>query len=442
MRFARLVVVPGLALLLAGCSGSSGDQPAAKPSEAASAPTAQATAKQATATLAANVTRAQGPPEHDGKRTLAHIVMLANTIGSRVAGTPGEAAAAKYIADQFRADGYDVEVMDFSYEGDRFRAGTVGIDGAASMLDAESLGGSAGGKVSGVPVYVGLADAAGIGGRSLQGKVAVADRGTLRFVEKFDNVKAAGAVALVLINNQVGSINGTLGKPADIPVVAVASTAGDQLRAAVTAAKRITIEVPQGTTSHALDVVARPRAGAACRILVGGHHDSVPGTGAANDNASGAAHVIELARAFAADGIDEGLCFATFGAEESGLFGSKALVDRLRTEGGLPRVMINLDVTGIGTEVELIGDARLKKEALGIAATLGIPAASSSLPANAGSDHQSFQDAGVPILYLTSGDFGTIHTPQDVTGDIDPQTVEELGDLAYACIKQILGEVA
>ena len=61
----------------------------------------------------------------------------------------------------------------------------------------------------------------------------------------------------------------------------------------------------------------------AARILIGAHYDSVPGTPAADDNASGVAAVIAAARAV---GPMQDVCYALFDGEESGFLGSRALV--------------------------------------------------------------------------------------------------------------------
>ena len=382
---------------------------------------------------------ATGPAEHDADRAMAHVQELARE--PRVAGTPAEARAAQYIAAQFASYGYTAEIMEFEFEGDRFRAGEVEVRGR--KVEALTLAGSPGGLASAETVYVGLADQAGIAGKDLRGKIAVADRGTLNFVVKYQNVNDAGAVGLVIVNNQPGPFSGNLTTLAAFPVAAVSQEDGAAVLEAARAGERIAIDVPptEGLTK-ALNVVARPAADATCDVVVGGHFDSVPGAPGANDNASGTANVLELARATAADGLDEGVCFAAFGAEESGLHGSKALVAALEEEGALPQFMLNLDVTGIGNGVEVIGGSQAAREALAIARDAGIPAVASTLPANSGSDHESFVNAGVEVVFLTSGDFSTIHSPQDVTGDIEPQTLDQVGDLGLLVIRDLLAQVA
>ncbi len=177
-------------------------------------------------------------------------------------------------------------------------------------------------------------------------------------------------------------------------------------------------------------------------MLVGGHFDTVPSAPGANDNASGVANTLELARALAADGLDEGLCFAAFGAEESGLNGSKALVADLKSRGALPAYMVNLDVTGIGGRVEVIGTGPASQVALRLAKEAGIEAVPSRLPPNSGSDHQSFADAGVETVYFTSGDFSTIHSPEDVAAAIDQAMLDRIGDSALLTVRALLEEVA
>ena len=189
-------------------------------------------------------------------------------------------------------------------------------------------------------------------------------------------------------------------------------------------------------------MIARPAEGARCELLAGGHHDSVPAAPGAIDNASGVAIVLELARLFAADGLDEGLCFATFGAEESGLWGSIALATKWREGGELPRVMVNFDVTARGDIVGLIGDKELVGRVEALLKEAGFPASPSALPPNAGSDHMSFAEAGVPVLFFSDAILGDIHTPADVFELVEPDALDRFGDAGALAIDALLAEIA
>lgn len=389
---------------------------------------------------AAPPTGAIGPPTHEGDRAYAHIQKLATEIGPRVAGSEGERKAADYIASQFASSGYTVEKQPFSYTGDLFRAATVKV--AGKPFEAITMDGSAGGTVSGTAVFIGLGDSAGLVGKNVSGKIAVADRGTLTFAEKYEAARLAGAAGLVIINTSDGQLNGRTEQGAAFPVLGAAGEDGAAIRAAARNGEAFELVSKGNQPSSAVNVLARPAPGAACDVLVGGHYDTVPNAPGANDNASGTANVMELARAMAADGLDTGVCFAAFSAEESGLFGSDAMLKRLSAEGHSPKAMMNLDVTGIGTGVNLVGDRNTVTAALETAAKLKISARRSELPANSGSDHITFQQAGIPSVWFFSGEFESIHSPRDISTDIDVQELDRVGDLAYAVLTELLRQVA
>jgi Zn-dependent M28 family amino/carboxypeptidase len=357
-----------------------------------------------------------------------------------VAGSSGETRAAEYIRDQFRASGYAVEIVPFTFKGDTYRPATVSTKDA--QLPAFTMTGSPGAKVTGAAVLVGIADAAAVSGRDLAGKIALADRGSIRFSEKVTAVAAAGAAGLIVINNEDGDLLGNIGFESAFPVTGVDRKTGDALRAAASRGESITVETPVAQEGHAVNVIARPSPGARCDVIAGGHHDTVPGTGGAHDNASGAAETIELARAFAAGGIAPGLCFVTFGAEESGLHGSQALVQALQSTGILPRAMINLDTVGAGTAIDIIGTGSLTQQAYALARALSIEAAVVELGGQFGSDHQSFAKAGVPVVFFATNDFSKIHTPADTIDTINRDLLANQGALAMAFIKELLGRVA
>ena len=95
-------------------------------------------------------------------------------------------------------------------------------------------------------------------------------------------------------------------------------------------------------------------------ILIGAHYDHIGVVPAkdgdeiangANDNASGTATVLELARYFGkSKGTSRGLIFAFFSAEEKGLLGSKHLAQTLKDAGVNLYAMLNFEMTGVPME--------------------------------------------------------------------------------------------
>jgi hypothetical protein len=92
-------------------------------------------------------------------------------------------------------------------------------------------------------------------------------------------------------------------------------------------------------------------------VVVGGHYDSVPNCPGANDNATGAAATLALARAFARRRPARTLRFIAFVNEEppyfqSGVMGSKVCARRSRKRGEDVVAMLSLETIGYYTDEE------------------------------------------------------------------------------------------
>ena len=88
-------------------------------------------------------------------------------------------------------------------------------------------------------------------------------------------------------------------------------------------------------------------------VLVGAHYDSVEGSPGADDNASGVAALLEIARAFAgsppalaANDPRVHVQFVAFDKEELGLLGSRAHCRALRARGANVVAMMSLEMLG------------------------------------------------------------------------------------------------
>lgn len=81
-------------------------------------------------------------------------------------------------------------------------------------------------------------------------------------------------------------------------------------------------------------------------ILIGAHYDAVPGTPGADDNATGVAVLLELARAFATEPLRHPVRFVAFDMEEYGLLGSQAYAAQLKQQQQPLRLMLSLEMLG------------------------------------------------------------------------------------------------
>ncbi len=174
-------------------------------------------------------------------------------------------------------------------------------------------------------------------------------------------------------------------------------------------------------------------AGARPLLIVGGHFDHLglggPGSLApaefgavhhgADDNASGVAVILELARELGAAPPPADVLFALWSGEELGLLGSQHFLERPTVSLERLRFKLNLDMVGRAGNGRLIVLAAGSSPAFaGWLAEAG-PAAGLELDVNlsaqgvGGSDHQPFVRRRVPALHLFSGLHGDYHRPSD-----------------------------
>jgi hypothetical protein len=141
-------------------------------------------------------------------------------------------------------------------------------------------------------------------------------------------------------------------------------------------------------------------------ILVIGHLDTVGHTSGADDNASGAAGVLETAGALSGYASGHALIFAASNGEERGMSGAKALLKELKRTGELARLdlVVNMDMIGwnAGWIVDLETDERSAalSDRAAEAARVYTRLKPNIVPDSADGDHIPFLRAGIPA-YLS-----------------------------------------
>jgi aminopeptidase YwaD len=172
-------------------------------------------------------------------------------------------------------------------------------------------------------------------------------------------------------------------------------------------------------------------------IILGAHFDSVQGTPGADDNASGAAVLLEAARLLARARVGSQVLFCAFNLEELNMIGSGYLAKKLKSAGAKVDAMISLEMVGYtdsrpgsqkypfglkafypdrGDFIGVIGNwnsaSLLRRFARQMRQVRGLPVETLSVPGNGGlipavrlSDHAPFWDAGYPALMVTDTSF-------------------------------------
>ena len=204
-------------------------------------------------------------------------------------------------------------------------------------------------------------------------------------------------------------------------------------------------------------------------IVIGGHYDScvcnkdrfdatsnAPG---ADDDGSGSAAVIELARVFShhfPHGLNATIVFATYSGEEMGLLGSTHLAERLHAQGYRIVAAMTDDIIGNvvaddgtrdSTSVRVFGadpDAGVSRELLRYVWSAGetYQPSFAVLPVfrldriNRGGDHIPFHNKGDPAVRFTERleNYKRQHLPTDTLADVDFGSVSRVARLNGATI--------
>jgi Zn-dependent M28 family amino/carboxypeptidase len=315
-------------------------------------------------------------------------IAIANE-GNRAATTPGYLASLDYVESRLKRAGYTTERVPFDFPKWTQNAPSI-IEETAPTAQTFAEGTdyivaqfSAGADVSGavVPtndIEIPPAGGAGTGTSGCEasdfppetaGGIALMQRGTCTFVDKYANAKAAGAIAAVIFND--GGDTADREEPLattstafiGIPTVMISNDIGESLlNEAKAGPVTLRIAVDATTTPNTeYNLIADTPSGYKGRtIVVGAHLDSVAEGPGINDNGSGTATDLAIAEAIAK--LDQKprnrIRFAWWGAEEAGLVGSTAYVQQLVASGDISQVEANLnfDMLGSPNFVRLVYD--------------------------------------------------------------------------------------
>jgi Zn-dependent M28 family amino/carboxypeptidase len=367
------------------------------------------------------------------RRLRAHLTALETIArrndGVRAVGTPGYSQSVAYVTRQLRAAGYRPRLNRFFFDYFRetsptvFERVTPGSRRYERGPDFVTMRYSGGGNLTAQVIPVDLtsassgcetSDFAAFPPRA----VALMRRGGCTFSQKAGNAAANGAAAALIANDgspgRTAPISATLVVRVQIPVMIISSEVATELASLANISPvnvRIALSV-RTTRARAANVIADLPGRRSGVVLLGAHLDSVANGPGINDNGSGTALVLEVARQARRLRIRprHGLRFAFWGAEEIGLVGSRAYVQGL-TATRLSRIrsVLNLDMVGSRNFGRLVysgdglpsGSLRIENAFRAYFAGRGLAVEEVSL--GAGSDHAMFAAARIPVGGLFTG---------------------------------------
>jgi Peptidase family M28/PDZ domain len=447
------------------------------------------------ATASASVAFRVAPPSPS--TLAAHVIALtAPEMEGRASGTIGGERAARYIVDQLAAAGLRPGGEGGSFLQSFVIGATVHLGDGSSLVrlgarparfeagrDWMPHGGSSRGSVRGELAFAGYGiseaghdDYAGL---DVTGRVVLVLEGAPPQLSgprpsRLDKLIAArrrGAVALLIAGDglptlestsaPVNLVSGTLTAATTDALLAPSgltraelvrrvaeSRASPSLATGVEVSLSIDLEAADVRTANVIGVVpGHDPARAAEVVVVGAHYDHLgrsdgavyPG---ADDNASGTALVLELARAFAAaGGAPRTLVFALFSGEEIGLRGSRHYLGNPTVPIERTVAMINFDMVGrLGDRPLDVGGTAtgsgLKTAVDDAGRQLGIALADRDAPGGA-SDHAPFYSAGVPVLFFHTGSHPDYHRPTDTADKIDADGMARVAAVSARVIEYV-----
>jgi aminopeptidase S len=184
--------------------------------------------------------------------------------------------------------------------------------------------------------------------------------------------------------------------------------------------------IARSVRSTSQNVLADLRPGARRVLVVGAHLDSVRAGPGINDNATGVTALLEIARVVRGRFPDLAVRFAFWGAEEAGLFGSRAYVSAARRSQVAG--YLNFDILGSRSGDYAIYEGPFAARWLGYFERRGVDAKLIDIAGR--SDHAPFAQAGVPVGGLYAGDYACYHRACDRVSAIDFAVLETLARAA------------
>jgi hypothetical protein len=417
----------------------------------------------------------------DAEGLMAHVRYLADdALEGRGLASRGERCAAEYVAAQFDAAGLEPAGDSATWmQGFQVRVGSrlgednaliVGGEGLALGADWAPWGFSASGRIEGALVYTGSGlsrDASGAVRQddrpAVSGRIAVveiATEGSPDWSFQSDpHFKAAvaqgreatGVILLLDEGETLPSLERERRPFIGVPVVAAAGAAAEFVRAAAQAGESAAIQTGvEAVMGEALNVVALLPGSDPERadevVVVGAHYDHLGHGGegsfapdvhdihnGADDNASGTATLIEVARALAAGPAPaRPVVFIAFSGEEMGLLGSAHFVREPTVTLDDAVAMLNMDMIGRlrDNTLTVFGMATAPEwEPLIEDVNAAQPSAFELAlrPSGLGpSDHRSFFQVGIPALHFFTDRHSDYHRPEDDWEALDAAGLERI----------------
>jgi Peptidase family M28/PA domain len=210
-----------------------------------------------------------------------------------------------------------------------------------------------------------------------------------------------------------------------------------------------TSRIETGTLFNVISVIRGYAPNSDEAVLLGAHRDHFGQQAGllfagADDNASGTAVLLEIARvlALAPAAPKRSVLFLSFSGEEQGLLGSKLYVSQPIVALAKTTAMINVDHAGAGNGRLTVGVTGLEKSTAQRSGELaGLADKIDVFGYFPGGDHVPFKEAGIPTVTVVSGGAHPhFHQPSDTADTVNPEILQSVARYVLALTWQLANE--
>lgn len=380
---------------------------------------------------------------------MGHVKHLASEIGSRTIGSPGNLAAAEYIAGIFGSMGLSLEVQrfpcpDWAEEFTSLELGGEALEASANTfspacdvtapsLALGTLAELEAAEISGrIPIFYG-----DLAQRELAAKGAIyvseRDRKIIQILEE------RSPVGLITVNP---TLNGRwrLVEDFDLAIPSVTVTARSGLKLVERAGDSVHMRIrARRSPSYSANTIGRLAGERPEKIVLCAHYDTKVDTPGAYDNASGVASILTLARCLSQTPHRYTLEWVAFSGEE--MYGLGDMEYAHQTGVGFDRILAAINLDGVGPRIAANSIATFSAsesfDALVSRLKMNYPGVVKVDPWPA-SDHYIFYSHGVPSIAFSSvGVKDIYHTPADTIEWISPDKLAEAVLLARDIVQAL-----
>ncbi len=385
------------------------------------------------------------------------VAFLTDSIGNRYPASEGDLMVRKHLMRKFADYGLECHEQTFDITEYMWGEGSLQltIDSAvtpfSSGKDFVVQARSASDTLS--AEYVVILDAIPDSCHCLmQGKVVICPyKGDSGQTPSIAEMERAGALALIFVNPPQRNVKPVISKAGriydthKIPVLvinnieltkfipqSVADTLAESIYTAPPSHRIQIASKHYENHMQAANIIGFKRGSSDEYIIIGAHCDTLAPDNAsgeprrgANDNASGVAMMMALARRMSAITTHHNIIFIAFGGEEKGCLGSREFVAQMPFKKEYVKEMINLDMVGRPEQgifyYKQFNNTTIKPDDIMPPSPLHLTEGEDAL-----SDHYDFVKGNMPTTYFHTGADPMIHTVEDTSDRLNYNGMAEI----------------